>query len=423
MSSAKDANERKQQGEPPEAETHRVDPPRPANRCEPLFTPGADLFDFERTELVRLDALPSPPGWREHAHAAGFGIIEADAGFGLGSYLNGMLGGGIGRGEIALVGAAGPGSGKTHLIGQLGEGLALRSAQTMSDCDRWAATTRSLTPVLWLSELMPRSLLSRAIARWTGVDGNVFRQGRHWKGYVTRSGKSERIDFREAQRIANAAIAQGGTLAGLSTWMRCLTLTAVGGPRDAIEEVKRSISAWEKELSAQAPSGFEILPIVIVDPIQRYQGDEDEIRGLNALIEGLSDAAQAEGFAVLSTSDTNKDSTTGGAGKRAVNEREARERGAKVLRGSNKLLHLADASLYIDRDWDAKPPVGFAEFELAINKNRNGSSAPPYARFRWHFETGRMFACTESYAKMPGGETAPRGGVSSSSGGLADDEI
>ena len=371
-----------------------------ASRCEPLFEPKNNLFDFEQTELVRLDKLPAPLDWREHAHCAGYGIVEPDAGFGLGSYLNAMLGGGIGRGEIAIVGAAGPGSGKTHIIGQLGEGLALRNAQLMNDCDRWAPITRTLTPVLWLSELMPKSLLSRGVARWTGLDGNVFRQGRHWEGYVTRRGKSERIDFRKAQQLANETVAPGGALAALSEWTLCMTINSASTPRDVIEEVRRRISALVAKLSDRGlPSGLAIVPCVFVDPIQRYQGDEDEIRGLNALIEGLSDAAKADGFAVLCSSDTNKDSTTGGAGKRATNEREARERGAKVLRGSNKLLHLADTSLYIDRDWDAELPRGFGEFELAINKNRNGAQSPPFARFRWHFETGRMFACTEGYCK------------------------
>ena len=394
-----DANDRKQRGESPETETREVDPPG-TSKLQPLLLPGTPkAFDFARTELVRLDKLPSPPGWRAHAHAGGNGAVEPDAGYGMGTFLNDILGGGIGRGEALVLGAAGPGAGKTHLLGQWAEGLALRCEAMLKNPEGWAPSTRTLTPVIVLSELMPTALLGRAVARWTGIDGNVFRQGRHWKGYVTNGERGESINAEQAERIANAAVMEGGDLAPLLHWMRRLPIPAGGSPLSTIDEVKAAAAGWAKQLREVAAShDFDIVPVVMIDPIQRYQGaDDDEIRALNVLVEGIHDAAIAEGFAMLCTSDTNKDSTTGGAGGRAKNEREARERGAKVLRGSNKLLHLVDASIYIDRDWDRSLPAGFGETEIGIGKNRHGTNGPPFARFRWHFQTGRMFACTEIY--------------------------
>jgi hypothetical protein len=383
----------------------------------PLFVSGENLFDFTKTELVRLDRLPFPSDWRAHAQVAGENVVDLDAGYGLGSHLNDTLGGGLGRGEMVVIGAAGPGAGKTYLVGQLCEGLALRSAAMMRAPGEWGEWCRTLTPVCSLSEMAPERQRSRAISRYTGLDNNVFRQGRHWNGFVIQDGKSVSLTHVKAQDLANHVMRPGAALAEISDWMRFIPLNSGSEPRAVIEDVKRRVGAMVRWLKAKnIPDGLDIIPVIFIDPLQRCLGTEDELRGLNTLIEHLADVAKAEGFAVVSTSDTNKDSSTGNAGGRAENEREARERGAKMLRGTNKVQHLVDVSAYLERDWEiaesAGFPKGFGEIEVPISKNRNGPSSPPYPRFRWHYQTGRMFACTQEYAKRafePDDSTDPPG--------------
>jgi hypothetical protein len=369
-----------------------------------LWAADADPFDFENTELVRLDRLPGPPDWTAHASVVALAgqnsfahDVDSAAGYGVGAHLNDILGGGLRGSETLLVGAAGPGAGKTFFAGQIADGLALRTAEMLRDPERWHAITRTLTPVTVMSELSTTELLERSFARYTGIPKNAFRQGRHWSGQRVQGAELIDLNPRDAQRIANS-IARGA-LAPLREQVRRLRVETKSNPAATVELARRAVAASRKSVAARAPEGLAVIPVLVIDPVQRFQGqDDDEVSALNKLIELLHEAAIDDDFILLCTSDTNKDSSVGNAGGRATGERAARERGSKVLRGSTKLLHLVEVSTYLDRDYDVELANGYGEVELGIGKNRNGPGGPPFARFRWHYATGRMFACAQSYA-------------------------
>ncbi len=88
----------------------------------------------------------------------------------------------------------------------------------------WAASSG-------VAEILVPLGTTAAVARWTGLDGNAFRQGRHWRGFVTTGDHGELVDAEQAERLANAALGERGPLTPLLTWMRRLPIDANSAPR------------------------------------------------------------------------------------------------------------------------------------------------------------------------------------------------
>ena len=198
-----------------------------------------DLKRDQDRELVKIDTLP--------AWLSGNDLPAGN--HGLGSEINNAIGGGIAPGTIIGVGAAAAKSGKTAFIHQLADGLALRAAQVLA-----GDAQGPLTPLIILSEMDPRALAWRTLARWTGYTASHF-----------RAGKS--ADLAGGYKEAMWGAARDAFTSGLLDEARKLTriVKSQNSGQLLIEDLKRQIGLLRDKYK-----GREVLPIVMVDPIQRF---------------------------------------------------------------------------------------------------------------------------------------------------------
>lgn len=387
----RDPERRDHLAEDPKADaTPMHDPNEPPSLDEtaPTFASSYGPSQLERDRTRQLVSLARLPGWPGDT---------SDAGHGWGLPLNEVLGGGICPGYMLAVGAAGAGMGKTAWIMQVADGLALRTAELVDK-----GGNAPLTPVLILSEMGVQALTWRTLARWTGHNARVFRAGH----------SADDPEERDAVRrhFEEAADALSGPLGKARAYMRALRLPA----GDVVRDIARDVTRWKEELTRQA-DGREVWPVVVVDPIQRWQREElDEVQGLNVLAEGLRALADDRGAVVFLTSDTNKPA--------AASTREAGSEGTRawatgLFRGSYKLQHAADAALAL---WRPAPNGSPAPGLIGVlAKNRWGGltgkvGGDPIA-WRWATEDGTLRftpATQEEVERWKGkGETAePTGG-------------
>jgi hypothetical protein len=306
------------------------EPERPAH--EKISQPMAFDWDSLRREAtqpsVRVDDLQSWDGQTT----------------GLGSKLNEALAGGLRPGQAVLIGAPKAGGGKTAFIQQLTDGLALRNHQVRAG-DKFP----TFTPVMVVTEMAPSHWQYRSISRWAQIPyGQVLnlrcpdieKQAREAAGILSYAAPFMRIVTSSSRDMRNAS---GGLAAYLA----------------------RAVASWRKELEAEH-KGCEVWPVLVVDPIQRLQSHEHgETEALNEIAEELTEAARADGFILIMTSDTTKNA-------------ENASSGAGVFRGSYKLFHSIDTALVLFEkqrsDAGKRSAKNDSErlIELDIPKNRWG---------------------------------------------------
>jgi hypothetical protein len=267
---------------------------------------------------------------------------------------------------------------------QLANGLALQTAKiTLTD------NQAPLTPVMVLSELSPDSLARRSLAWITEERAATFRAGKtaeHLKGpHIVE----------DAYQKARSALSEHGVFSQIQQWQRQIKTSALfqqirqeGDPSGTalIRKVRTLVTAWKTQLQ-KIFSTREIWPVVFIDPIQRWQEyEKSEVEGLNELVEAIDIAADEEGWIVLVTSDTNKQSAKGEYKQNT--ESDPMEIGASLFRGSYKLLHCADLACFLDKA-EGDPNDVTKYIPLQIFKNRFG---PTYGRvhYAWHTPTGRF---------------------------------
>lgn len=294
-------------GEPPPSQTETLHH-RPELTAD--LTPEGNLYDLDdldRDQGYELLSLARLPGW-----ATGPGELEPPpSGHGWGVRLDGLLGGGLRPGEVlALVG---PGSkeAKSSLALQLVDGLTLRSQQVVEGKGGWPPV---LTPVLLMTDLSPTWLAWHGLARTTGSDIAIFREGR------TGMGRSDaELDEGEVER---AWILGRRLLAGLlgrarSSWMARLTSSAVletakTDPWRFAEHLAELIDQWRERIADKNP-GRAVVPVVLLDPIERVLPlHVDRDRGLTLLARALRTAANRvdrEFIALVTSSSTDRDIT------------------------------------------------------------------------------------------------------------------
>ena len=352
-----------------DAERERVEPPGEASSpfSAPRIYTLADLDADRRRELLSLANLPEGHGW--------------------GTTLDRLAGGGLGPGDVVAVGASTSGAGKTALVMGWADGLGLRSAN-LAETDRGGP----LTPMILLSEMHARALAWRTLARLVGAPAWFFRSGQaafRWKPEEAAA----------AYEKARAMLAPGGLFQRIAPWQRMARPESRGV--GVFDLVAVTVDAMRKEVVARHP-GREVWPVVVIDPIQRWQdGSLPEVEALNQLSERLDELADAGGWVVFLTSDTNKTAAVG---------REEKDRDpANLFRGSYKLFHSSDLVL-------ASEPQPYVEGEptrrvrVGVAKNRNGGMGSAW--FTWELATGRFTPVT---APEPGEpvKSAPKNGSSS----------
>lgn len=342
------------------------------------YGPGHLAAD-RRRGLVSLARLPPWP-------ADGQG--EPAAGHGWGPPLNAMLSGGLRPGEMLALGAASAGAGKTAFLMQLADGLALRNGRILAGEEGWGS---AITPVLIASEMSAAALSWRTLARWTGHSASYFRGG---ESLAHKPGAPQ------AWLDADRALSDG-ELAQARSWMRLIEPSKVASALDDgavafVAYLSTLVEAWRERIARELP-GRDVVPVVVVDPVQRYQGGDDEVQALNTLARSLCAATVERNWIALMTSDTNKAAASG----RSDTERDEEE-GAAVFRGSYGLQHEVSSALYLRRVKgseltidEADEKSGLRYVETVLVKARWGGGRPPWPRFRWIGPTARFWPMSE----------------------------
>lgn len=322
---------------------------------------GLPELEKDRTrELVSLARLPEWKGDR----------AVSVSGHGWGDDLNGILGGGVCPGYMLAIGASRAKAGKTSFVMQVADGLALRTAELLNT----KADDGPLTPVLVCSEMSVQALTWRSLARWTGHSSGVY-----------RAGKQAHSPDSAARAWEAAKEALNGPLGVSREYMRVLpshTRRATGPA--LLDECGRIVRAWRRKLEDEHQR--DVWPVVVLDPIQRWQDNaKNEVEALNELVEVMGEHAENDGWIVFATSDTNKSSSTGKRGE-TKHKPSPQEEAANAFRGSYKLQHLVDSTIYLKPGEETDDKV---EIKTVVGLNRWGPTGPT-PTFFWTRATGRF---------------------------------
>lgn len=329
----------------------------------PTFGQVYGVNELDADSKRRLVSVAHLPGWPG----------ASPSGHGIGSYLDGVLGGGICPGYLLAIGAARAGAGKTAFAMQLADGLALRSVEVAA-----GEADGPLTPVLVLSEMSVAALTWRTLSRWTGVSSRDFRAGATAEDDSAFGGGNYVWDQARAALDGPLGAARERFLA---TWQ------AGGSGKSLLTAIAGAVARWRDDLARV--HRCDVWPVVVVDPIQRWQDASlTEVEALNELVESLAERANRDGWIGILTSDTNK--VTAGNKRAGSSQEEA----GFAFRGSYKLLHLVDAAIFLRR-------ADESGIESVIVKNRWGTVDPSEGtpRFRWHPKTGRFTPSSSEEAR------------------------
>lgn len=183
-------------------------------------------------------SLASLPGWPD-ADGYGQGIGEAA-----------KLLGGLRPGQLVLWSGARRGSGRSTLLAQLADGLALRAGQGAPP-----------TPVLCISDRPAQVWRARSLARWTGLEIEAF----------VDPGRA-RADPSLHLQLERFASGEGATLERRQRFVDLAGFTAERGR--VIDELR----GWRAELG-----GAQVWPVVVVDPLELLGDRGERLATLDAL--------------------------------------------------------------------------------------------------------------------------------------------
>lgn len=349
-----------------------------------------ELAKDKASELVSLGHLP---GWGSTGRPPPeiFPSTTDRDGHGVGEHFSAMLGHGLRPGEMLAIGAASAGAGKTAWLMQLVDGLALRNERVLAGDE--ATWGKVLTPLLVASEMSIQALTWRSLARWTGHSATIFRGGRT---VLERRSSRLKEEALQAWAEADTALQPSAEFARSRAWLRLVNPTRAGsllvenGPQRLVAGLAADVEAWRDKLAKE--TGREVVPVVVLDPLQRYQGSEDAIDALNALSRALCSSTVERQWITLVTSDTNKASAKGD------NKGSDVEDATAVFRGSYNLMHEVTAAVSLRR---VEVPLsqidqqgGVRVVEAVFAKQRWGSAAHPWPRFVFDGQTMRFFPLT-----------------------------
>lgn len=377
---------------------------------------SADFTADCRRGLLSISHLPH---WADYTGEIDQAIIT---GHGWGEVLDTALGGGISPGYFCVLGAEQAKGGKSAFCEQLLFGLALRSAAVLAKKASGPVVIPYYVSEMWqggeAGKRPPpaRQITHRALARWLGVDGNIFRRGHDNAGAapgiqrlaaLLSEGDAEPVDPQAlaVQILSTAKQAiEGGLYAAAAKlivpvnvrWLASGHDQAEGGPpvdhRRGVPFLRNLVltinADRERRAKAWGLDPSEVWPLLFIDPIQRFQGSGDNAVGsLDEFVEELRAIADEHQLIVLATSDTNKDSAKGGVPKDAT----PFARAAWVFRGSYKLLHLPDSALVLSVKWpDTPTPGARPHAQIWVALNRWGAPTFEPAHFSFVPESGRF---------------------------------
>jgi hypothetical protein len=265
------------------------------------------------------------------------------------------LGGGVRPRQLVIVAAPQAKGGKTTLVSQIADGLALHTAMALAN-DRDGRRTYDvddhapLTPVVILSEMDRVALDKRTMSRWTRTQAPSHRQS---AGDLLSAAQGLISD-----PLAVAAFTHRHVIDD--------ALDVAMGPQ-AEERLRATIEAVRDAMPA---TERKVIPVVVIDPLHRFaprKRGTDRLDGIDrddeAALMARRIANVCRASVWVTTDATKASATSDGAGS------------AHAVRGSYTLLHLADAAIRVDsvRDGDAADWLGkgltAAESQMLISSD------------------------------------------------------
>jgi hypothetical protein len=276
--------------------------------------------------------------------------------WGWGAELDGLLGGGLAPGMMVSLASARGAPGKTAWLGQLADGLAMRTSEQVR-----TVATSPLTPVVVVSALGASALSWRTLGRWTCHDYRIFRAG---ASAATVLG----IPEDEVERaFAAARSALRGELGMARKFLRVLA-PADTPTIDATERLARLgavVRGWCDYLAGQYER--EVWPVIVIDPIERWVAADPGVRELAA--ERLADRTREEGWITIVSTESAWPAPEGTS-----------------VPGADRLPTLSDVSFALERAPGVAPL-----YRLHIVKNQWGPQEPdPAAWTGFEFDGPHM---------------------------------
>lgn len=338
--------------------------------------------------------------------------------------------GGLSHGDFRIIGAGAAGMGKTWFELWLAYGLALATAHRLLGV-RGYEDAPVVLPIM-LTELPKEGeFYFRAAASYLGADLACFSAG---------------IGAAEAPGVRAMAAEQGMTPHEVVDKARALLRLHGGDERfplcvarrhvlrmlnqqdlprrgrvrsvfvdhrvgpDLIDHVADGIDLFRERLARDAGvSVDDVLPVVVIDPAQRFIGDnESEKRAIDALFNAIDTVLCRDlGCAVIGTSDTTKAAARESTDIATFLSKNAAALAADLFAGSQGIMHHADCLALCAEE--AAPGVRKVKVHTRVLKSRaTGAPAESYP-FTWERSVGRYMPLPPEPLRPP----PPREGDSS----------
>ena len=339
---------------------------------------------------------------------------HVQVGHGYGRDLSAAVGG-IREGDFKAFGAAGAKGGKTHFLGQMVEGLALCTAARILGVPGYA-NCPIVMPV-WVSE-MPKEgeVLLRMMARLYGFDSAAIADGTaaaEARGIVHMSEMLHRA-WTPAQVVqvavrTNEVVSQDeSNPAGFAIQrvIREIALDELPNPKgtgrqridyrsgpNLIGYLADATAIYRRELADLAGvSEDKVLPLVLLDPGQRFAGDAENSKAeldslLGAVVARICRRRSGLGGACIMTSDTTKAAARDLDLERFLSEPSGQKLAADIFAGSQAIMHHCDVFAVCGDD-----SLGdhFRRTQwVRVLQGRTGASAECFP-FSWETHTGRF---------------------------------
>lgn len=429
-----------------------------------LFVPLGEMYgaeDMARDEARKPVRVAKLPPFIDFLQG---GVDESyPYGYGMGPWFARGLGGLV-AGDMKAYGAPGAKGGKTYLVGQMLDGLALQTAHRIMGTPGYEDAPYVL--VFWVSEMSKKSEVPmRFVARALGYDAKVTTQGvdafdsvslaalrsagnmspesyvkharalRAWHqnpGLDAIDIPTARGDHNFMARDEHWAIMEPhlALRRALLDCSRVIDMSELpdaeghgrgriihdGGPR-LVGYVAESMAMVRSEFATRhGIAEADVLCVVCCDPAQRFSGDDghDSVAALNGMLRAWAKHVAVDlGGAVTFTSDTTKGAVNNMDLGRFCHE-DPRKVIAEVFAGSYALSHECDCIAIMAETTPDTEVTGRALMRARVLSGRSGASSEIYP-FSWELHTGRFRPMDPKSVPIPEREDRP--GFGSGGGG------
>ena len=374
-------------------------------------------------EPIRVDAVMPAVDFRTGVHSTSPDLLTPPIMFGWGPHLA-QAKGGLSAGEFVAVGAALAGAGKTTFLAWLINGLALQTACRLLGVPGYEE--RPLVLPIWASEMPKRNeLYSRLASSYLGfhracLDGGP-RAG-ELPGVLAAAVECDMTGDRYVAK-ARALEDEHGNSAGYPLYVarhhvirrvdpgrlpryskhNGVTVHHRSGP-DLVEHLADVVSMFRDDLAARAKvTADKVLPVVVVDPVQRFAGGGPSEKGaIDAILGALNEVLCRElESAVVVTSDTTKAAARGVSLEHFLSA-EAPGLMADTFSGSQGIPHHASdviavhpeprANVSATEQEDPRKRIrpGCVRLWARLLRSRGGGESPLAFAYEWDGARGRL---------------------------------